>query len=213
MLSDIREQISDKFHLIADEQLKRIAARLDPFVSSLRARYQKLEPRERILTLLASVLLAVFLAYNLIYGPIESWQQSLESRISARQKDLGDVRRLARVYLELKGDLAAADKRTVTTNKDFSLFSVVEASLTKTVGRDKIGSLTPGEKRISDELMEYEVNVKLNDVNLAQLVDTLYDVKALTVPVVVSNLNIKKRPQNAHSFDVEMTCSAVGKNG
>jgi len=213
MLSELGERISDTFHAVADEQLKRVSQRLDPIVGNLRARYQKLEPRERILTLVASVLLAVFLVYNLIYGPIQSWQQSLESRISARQKDLGNVRRLARVYLELKGDLAAADRRTVTTNKDFSLFSVVESSLTKTVGRNKIGSLTPGDKRISDELMEYEVNVKLNDVSLAQLVDSLYDVKALTVPVVVTNLNIKKRPQNAHSFDVEMTCSAVGKNG
>src|SRR5271167_3819970 len=183
MLSELGERISDTFHAVADEQLKRVSQRLDPIVGNLRARYQKLEPRERILTLVASVLLAVFLVYNLIYGPIQSWQQSLESRISARQKDLGNVRRLARVYLELKGDLAAADRRTVTTNKDFSLFSVVESSLTKTVGRNKIGSLTPGDKRISDELMEYEVNVKLNDVSLAQLVDSLYDVKALTVPV------------------------------
>jgi len=213
MAAGIRERIADAFHAVADEQLKRISERMDPIVSDLRARYQKLEPREKVLVQIAGALAAVFLVYNLIYGPIRNLQESLNSRIAARQKELAEVRRLSQVYAELKLDLAAAEKRTVSTGKDFSLFSVLEASLTKSVGRDKIGSITPADKRISDELMDYEVNVKLNDINLAQLVDTLYEVKALTVPVIVSNLNIKKRPQNAHSFDVELTCSAVGKNG
>jgi len=213
MAAGIRERIADAFHAVADEQLKQISERMDPIVSNLLARYQKLESREKVLVRIAGALFAVFLLYNLIYGPIRNLQESLDSRIAARQKELAEVRRLSLVYSELKLDLAAAEKRTVSTGKDFSLFSVLEASLTKSVGRDKIGSITPADKRISDELMDYEVNVKLNDVNLAQLVDTLYGVKALTVPVIVSNLNIKKRPQNAHSFDVELTCSAVGKNG
>ena len=213
MAAGIRERIADAFHAVAGEQLKQISERMDPIVGDLRTRYQKLEPREKVLVQIAGVLLAVFLVYNLVYGPIRSLQQNLDSRIAARQKELGEVRRLSQVYSELKLDLAAAEKRTVTTGKDFSLFSVLEASLTKSVGRDKIGSITPADKRISDQLIDYEVNVKLNDVNLAQLVDTLYEVKTLTVPVIVSNLNIKKRPQNAHSFDVELTCSAVGKNG
>ncbi len=213
MVTEIRERIAHAFHAVADEQLKLISERMDPIVSNLRARFQKLEPREKVLVRIAGALLAVFLVYNLVYGPIRSLRESLDSRIAARQKELAEVRRLSQVYAELKLDLAAAEKRTVLAGKDFSLFSVIETSLTKSVGRDKIGSLTPADKRISDELMDYEVNVKLNDVNLAQLVDTLYAVKTLTVPVIVSNLNIKKRPQNAHSFDVELTCSAVGKSG
>ena len=213
MVTEIRERIAHAFHAVADEQLKLISERMDPIVSNLRARFQKLEPREKVLVRIAGALLAVFLVYNLVYGPIRSLRESLDSRIAARQKELAEVRRLSQVYAELKLDLAAAEKRTVLAGKDFSLFSVIETSLTKSVGRDKIGSLTPADKRISDELMDYEVNVKLNDVNLAQLVDTLYAVKTLTVPVIVSNLNIKKRPQNAHSLNVELTCSAVGKSG
>ena len=213
MLAEIRERIARAFHAVAGEQLKLLSERMDPIVSNLRARYQKLEPREKVLVQIAVALLAVFLVYNLIYGPIRDLRQSLDIRIAARHKELAEVRRLSQVYSELKLDLAAAEKRTVPTGKDFSLFSVLEASLTKSVGHDKVASLTPADKRISDELMDYEVNVKLNDVSLAQLVDALYDVKTLTVPIIVSNLNIKKRPQNAHSFDVELTCSAVGKSG
>ncbi|HTY53680.1 MAG TPA: type II secretion system protein GspM [Candidatus Binataceae bacterium] len=213
MASGIGERISEAFHGVADEQLRRISERLDPMVSNLRARYQKLEPREKVLVLVAGSLLSVFLVYNLVYGPIQSWQASLDSRIAARQRELADVRHLSRVYSELKLDLATAEKRTVSTGKDFSLFSVVETSLTKSVGRNKIGSITPSDKKISDELIDYEVNVKLSDVSLAQLVDALYDVKAMSVPIVVSNLNVKKRTQDSHSYDVELTCSAVGRNG
>ncbi len=213
MAAGIRQRIVDGFDAVAREQLKRISERIDPIRNDLRARYQKLEPREKVLAQVAGVLLGVFFFYNLVYMPIRDMQESLDSRIAARQKEIGEVRRLAQAYSELKLDIASAEKRTTKGGKDFSLFSILEASLTRSVGRDKIGSLTPGDKRISDELTDYEVNVKLNDVSLAQLVDSLYEVKALTVPIMVSNLNIKKRPQNSHSFDVEMTCSAVGKSG
>jgi len=213
MTSGIRERLASAVQSVVGERLKQISEPLAPVLNDLRARYQKLEPREKILVQIAGSLLTVFLFYNLVYQPIVSMREGLETRIAARQRELVEVRRLSEVYAQLKLDLAAAEKRTVSPGKDFSLFSVVEGTLSKNVGRDKIGSITPADKRISNELMEYAVNVKLNDVSLAQLVDTLYEVKSLSVPVVVSNLNVKKRIQNPHSFDVDLTCSALGKNG
>lgn len=220
MASEIRERVANAIQRAAEAvqsvvggRLKQMSEPLAPVLNDLRARYQKLEPREKILVRIAGVLLGVFLVYNLGYQPIQGLRQSLEARIGARQKELVEVRRLSETYSQLKLDLATAEKRTVPPGKDFSLFSVVEGTFSKSVGREKIGSITPADKRISNELMEYAVNVKLNDVSLAQLVDTLYEVKALTVPVVVSNLNIKKRIQNPHSFDVDLLCSALGKSG
>jgi len=192
--------------------LKQAATRVDPFIAQARGRYQKLEPRERILVQIAGGLLAIFLIYNLVYTPIVDLSSGLENKIAERQHDLAEVRRLAGTYAQLKANLAKAEKRTVP-GKDFSLFSVVEASMTKSVGREKIGSITPGsDRKLADGFTEYSVQLKLANVNLAQLVDALYGINSLTMPIGVSTIRIQRRTQDTHSYDVDLTCVALAKN-
>ena len=192
--------------------LKQLATLIDPYVAQGRSRYQKLEPRERILVQIAGGLLATFLIYNLIYTPIVDLSWGLQDKIVQRQHDLAEVRRLAATYAQLKVNLAKAQQRTVP-GKDFSLFSVIEASMTKSVGRDKISSIAPGsDRKLSDGFTEFSVQLKLANVNLAQLVDALYGINSLSVPIGVSNIRIQRRTQDTHSYDVDLTCVALAKN-
>jgi len=194
-------------------RLKQLATLIDPYVAQGRSRYQKLEPRERILVQIAGGLLGIFLIYNLIYTPIVDLSSGLQDKIAERQHDLAEVRRLAGTYAQLKVNLAKAEQRTVPMGKDFSLFSVVEASMTKSVGREKIGSITPGsDKKLSDGFIEFSVQLKLANVNLAQLVDALYGINSLSMPIGVSNIRIQRRTPDTHSYDVDLTCVALAKN-
>ena len=193
-------------------RLKQLATLIDPYVAQGRSRYQKLEPRERILVQIAGGLLGIFLIYNLIYTPIVDLSSGLQDKIAERQHDLAEVRRLAGTYAQLKVNLAKAEQRTVP-GKDFSLFSVVEASMTKSVGREKIGSITPGsDKKLSDGFIEFSVQLKLANLNLAQLVDALYGINSLSVPIGVSTIRIQRRTPDTHSYDVDLTCVALAKN-
>ena len=193
--------------------LKQAATRVDPLIAQARGRYQKLEPRERILVQIAAGLVGVFLIYNLIYVPIVDLSSGLQDKIVQRQQDLAEVRRLAATYAQLKANLASAERHTVPLGKDFSLFSVVEASMTKSVGRQKIGSITPGsDRKLADGFTEFSVQLKLDDVNLAQLVDALYGINSLSMTIGVSNIRIQRRTQDTHSYDVDLTCVALAKN-
>jgi hypothetical protein len=193
--------------------LKQAATRVDPLIGQARGRYQKLEPRERILVQIAAGLVGIFLIYNLIYMPIVGLSSGLQDRIVQRQQDLAEVRRLAATYSQLKANLASAERHTVPLGRDFSLFSVVEASMSKSVGRDKIGSITPGsDRKLADGFTEYSVVLKLANVNLAQLVDALYGINSLSMPIGVSNIRIQRRTLDTHSYDVDLTCVALAKN-
>ncbi len=193
--------------------LKQAATRVDPLIAQARGRYQKLESRERILVQIAAGLVGVFLIYNLIYVPIVDLSSGLQDKIVQRQQDLAEVRRLAATYAQLKANLASAERHTVPLGKDFSLFSVVEASMTKSVGRQKIGSITPGsDRKLADGFTEFSVQLKLDDVNLAQLVDALYGINSLSMTIGVSNIRIQRRTQDTHSYDVDLTCVALAKN-
>jgi len=179
-----------------------------------RARFLKLEPRERVLVQIAGGVLSLFLIYNLVYLPIEDWRSSIETRIETRTRDLSDVQHLVDIYLQRKSELVTAEKATVPKSRDFSLFSIIEKSLTQSIGHDKIASITPGtDRKLSDGFTQYPVELKLQNVNLAQLVDALYGVKTLSSPVAVSDMRVTRRAQDPHSYDVDVTCIALSKNG
>jgi type II secretory pathway component PulM len=213
MLGEWFENLRERAMDLLRPYLKLAATRVDPLIVQARVRYQKLESRERILVQIAAGLVAVFLIYNLIYLPIVDLSSGLQARIVQRQQDLAEVRRLAATYAQLKADLAAAERRTVPLGKDFSLFSIVEASMTKSVGRAKIGSIAPGsDRKLTDGFTEYSVQLKLENVSLAQLVDALYGINSLSMPIGVSDIRIQRRTQDTHSYDVDLTCVALAKN-
>jgi len=208
-LDNLREWLND----LLRPYLKQARVRIDPLIGQARGRYQKLEPRERLLVRIAAGIFGLFLAYNLIYVPIIDLGSGLEAKIAQRQRDLAEVRRLAVTYSQLKADLATAEHRTVPRGKDFSLFSVIEASLTKSVGREKIGSITPGsDRKLADGFTEYSVQLKLDNVNLAQLIDALYGINSLTMPIGVAQLRIQRRTKDPHSYDVDLTCVALARS-
>ncbi len=213
MLGEWFENLRERAMDLLRPYLKQAASRVDPLIVQARGRYQKLESRERILVQIAAGLVGVFLIYNLIYLPIVDLSSGLQARIVQRQQDLAEVRRLAATYAQLKADLAAAERRTVPLGKDFSLFSIVEASMTKSVGRAKIGSIAPGsDRKLTDGFTEYSVQLKLDNVSLAQLVDALYGINSLSMPIGVSNIRIQRRTQDSHSYYVDLTCVALAKN-
>jgi type II secretory pathway component PulM len=186
---------------------------VDPYLAQARAHYARLEQREKLLVRIAGGLLALLVLYNFIYLPIAGLRSGISDRVDERQHQLAEVRALTADYLRLKAELASARKRTVPASKDFSLFSVVEKALSDTIGRDKLGSITPGvDRKVADGLVEYSVDLQLTSLNLQQLVDALYSLQTLSVPVRVSTIHIKRRSQDPHSYDVDMTCVALAKN-
>lgn len=190
----------------------RVRGLLAPLAAALRARYQKLEPRERVLVQILGAVFALFLAYNFVYSPIASTVGGLSSRIQQRQHDAVEVEHMMRTYWRLQADLATMRKRTVPAGGDFSLFSVIEQALTRAPGKSKIGSITPADKQIPGGLTQHTVEVRLNALSLAQIVDMLYGLQTMNVPVTVSSLHVSRRTQDSHTFDVEMTCVALGRN-
>lgn len=215
-MTTLREYLAGlrrRLWVFLEPQTRRLRAEIDPYVARARARYDKLEKRERLLLQIAAGLLALFVVYNLIYSPIADYVDGLDERIAAREHDLASVPRLVATYAAVKADLNAVQHNTVPGGKDFSLFSVVEASFSKSLGHEKIASITPqADRRLPDGLVQYSVQLKLNDVSLAQIVDALYAIRALPMPVGIANLRIQRRAQNTHSFDVDLSCVALGRS-
>ena len=70
---------------------------------------------------------------------------------------------------------------------------------------DQIGALAASKLKSS-------LDLSFANVNLAQLVDALYGINTLPMPIGVSNIRIQRRTQDTHSYDVDLTCVALAKN-
>jgi type II secretory pathway component PulM len=197
---------------VASREAARLALLTAPIWSVARAWYSKREPREKLLLRVFGAVLGIVVFYNFIFAPIAGLGGGFGDRVAAREHQLIEVRSMMRSYDRLKAELAVTEKRTVPS-KDFSLFSVIEQSLTKTVGRDKIGSITPSDHPVPGGYQQYTIDLKLAGLDLAQIVDVLYGVQTLPMPVTVSNLHVRQRDKDTHSYDVDMTCMALGRNG
>ncbi|HUA34282.1 MAG TPA: type II secretion system protein GspM [Candidatus Binataceae bacterium] len=193
---------------------RQAGAQIKPYYDQARSRFQKLEPRERLLVQIAAGLVGALAVYNFVYLPIVNIGDDLQQKIIQRRVDLIQVRHLAMTYIDLKADLAQAEHHTVPLSRDFALFSVVETAMTKSFGRDKIAAIVPDPPRkVSDSFTEFSVKLSLSNVTLQQVVDALYGISSLPVPVGIDDLHIQRRTPDTHSFDVNMTCVALARNG
>jgi hypothetical protein len=192
--------------------VKRVGQMIGPAWNTGRTWYNARESREKRLIQILGAVVAVLLAYNIVYRSAVDISEGLRDRVASRQMELLQVRSMMRTWTQLGAEMAAAEKRTIPKSGDFSLFSVVEQSLTKSIGHEKIASITPADKAVPGGYTQYTIDLKLSGLSLAQIVDALYDVQTQTVPVTVSNLHIRQRTPDTHSYDVDMTCAALGKN-
>lgn len=195
-----------------EPRIREVRQKIDPAWASASAWYEKREPREKVLLQIFGGIVALLMGYSFIYSPAVSWRADLADRVVERRQALIAVRGMMRTYERLQAGLAESRKRTVP-GKDFSLFSALEQALTNSVGREKIGAISPADHSVPGGFIQYTADVKLNSISLAQIVDTLYAVQTLPVPVTVSNLQIHEHAQDSHSYDVDMSCIALGRNG
>jgi hypothetical protein len=198
---------------VCEPYMARARAALGPYWQQAAEWYEKREPREKILLRLLGGVVTLLFIYNAVYLPAREWSDGLAEQVVTRQQQLMHVRAMMRSYERLRVELASTQKRTVAAGKDPALFSVLEMILTNNVGRAKIGSITPSEHQVPGGFEQYTVDVKLNEIALSQIVDTLYSLQSLNVPITIANLQIHQHARDSHSYDVDLTCMALGKTG
>jgi type II secretory pathway component PulM len=171
--------------------------------------YQRLSPRERLLLGLAVGSVLAISLYSFVWDPLVSGRQALERRIVAREKDLKVMEAERTRYLELKRQVEASQAVLVKTDQNFSLFAHLQNAVAQVIERSHIQSMNPSDKNLSDEYQEQAVEIKLTAVNLEQLVNMLYRIEKGNPQLHVSRLQVKKRYNDPHSFDIVATVSLL----
>jgi len=173
--------------------------------------YNRLAPRERVLVGVAVVTTIVIVLYSFVWEPLQTGQAQLLRRIATKEKDLSEVQRQRDLYLTLVQRLEANQAASSEADPNFNLFAYVQNAITQAVSRERIVSMNPSTKTLNPEYQELQVEVKLQQVGLPQIVDMLYRIEKGEHPLRFSRLQIKKRHADIYNFDVVATVSLLKK--
>lgn len=169
----------------------------------------RLAPRERLLLAAAAVSLMIISLYSFVWEPLQSGQELLARRITLREKELVEVQRQRDTYLRLMRELQANKASISEGDPNFNMLSYLQTAIAQVVSREHVQSMNPSTKTRGD-YQEQQVEIKLTQVSLPQLVDLLYRIEKGEHPLRFSRLQLKKRINDVRNFDVTATVSLLG---
>lgn len=170
---------------------------------------QRLSTRERRLLWAALAAVVVIGFYLFVLDPLQQRQDLMARQIGVKERELTQVQQLRSEYLDLRRQLEALQEVLDRADVKFSLFPYIESTVSQVVGRERITSMNPQNKEVSEGYREDSVELKLREVQLQQLVDMLHRIEKGPHPLRVTRLQVKKRLRDEHKFDVTATVSML----
>ncbi len=177
----------------------------------LKSGFNRMEKREKWFLLVGIVFVAGFIIIQGIIVPYLGARSALESSLARKKQEVLDMALLQQDYRELKvrqgGITRQIEQRPVT----FSLFSYLETKASEAGIRDRVTSMKPSTKEFDDGFQESAVEMKIDMVTLARLVDFMTRVESVENVVVTKRIAIQHSSQQPDLLDVVVTIVTWGQ--
>ncbi len=170
---------------------------------------QRLSRRERNLLGAAAGAVILIGLYSFALQPLSDASAMVDKRIAQKRRELDDIQIMREHYLDLTRRFEASQAVLAKVQPNFSLFSHIESTVSQVVSRDHIASMNPVTKIHGDTYREESVEFKLTGISLEQLVDMTYRIEKGEHPLRVTRLQVKKKQNDPHSFDITATVSML----
>jgi type II secretory pathway component PulM len=173
--------------------------------SRLRAAFDSLSERERVLVASALSLVGLALLYATIISPALSFGTRAEAGLDAAKQQLAVVVRMRREYDDVRGRLDAVERR-IARDTAGSLGTKLESLAQQSLV--KIESIQPQSSPTNEQYREKKVEVDLKGVSLPQTVNYLERIEADSQVLSIKALRIRIRPEKPDLLDVTFTVSS-----
>ena len=175
-------------------------------IARLRAAWDNLADRERLLVAAAGGTLGIALVWLLLVMPALGARSRVDERVAAAEQQLQVMERLRGEFDAVRGRLESVEKR-IRTGRRGNLRTTLE-NLAQQSGV-KIESMEPQPSPANQRYRETKVEIGLKAVTLAQTVSYLQRITESQREVLsVKSLRIRTRPDAPELLDVTFTVSS-----
>lgn len=166
--------------------------------------FDQLDNRQRILLICTSLILLIFLVYQLMISPYFDSRSRLIHSVQQKQEDLQEIKKLRQEYLLVKKEEGGIRDRLAKRSKDFALFSFLDQQAEQAKVKEKIKYMKPSIAEGEGPLRESLVEMKLQETTLEGLVAFLKLIESAENVVSLRRISIQESAKEQGDIDVIM---------
>ncbi|MBI3584437.1 MAG: hypothetical protein HY096_10890 [Nitrospinae bacterium] len=165
--------------------------------------------RRRLFVLLGGISFVIVL---LLTGDIVLKKyRGLEKSILVKKKEMLNFVRLKEEYLRKKDMYDYIERRALSPRGMESPITILEGIGIMTGIKEKIIMLKPLEEKVEKEYLKRGVNVKVDGIDLNQLINFLYKIENNKALLLVKGFSMKSRFDNPNLLDVDISVAVISK--
>lgn len=168
----------------------------------------RLNKREMTFVLTGIAVLFLVIIYLVIISPYRNALSRLDQQVEVRTRQLEDVKLLRVRYTELRKNVRQVE-RLLDSRRDFSSLTFIEALIKEVSGRESLTSMRPQPLVPRGQFAIEPVEIKLENVDLKQVLELLWAIEGAEMPMQVKNLYLKQRFDDTSRLDATMTITAL----
>ncbi len=168
-------------------------------------RLQRLSKRERFL-LAAGVLFVIgFVFHQLIADPFLTKKQRLERSLQTKAANVLEMKLLQKEYQQISENKRDIMGRLQSRSPEFSLFTFVEQQIDTVRMKERVTSIKPGVSDYQEGVRQALIDLKIEGIVLAQLVDFLASIESFDKVVFVERIVVQNNSREDGLLDVMLS--------
>lgn len=166
---------------------------------------QRLSRRERILLTAGLIFVTGFVLHQLAVDPFLTQKRRLERSLQIKASNVLEMKLLKQQYQQV-----SANKREIMDNLQarspgFSLFTFVEQQIDAARMKERVSSIKPTESDYQEGIRQSIIDLKIEGIVLAQLVDFLASIESFDKVVFVERIIIQNNSAGDGLLDVTVS--------
>jgi general secretion pathway protein M len=178
----------------------------------LKDRWHHLAARERTILLVGGIVIGLSLIFVLIVDPLLAHLERLDRQASRKQKDIRELAALSQDYAAKRARLEKVEARMPPLNSHFALITFMEEAAMATHVRERITGMQPQVQTLPQGYQETAVDLRLEGVQLPELLALLVAIDQAPYGLQVRHLQIRPKFDNPVNLDATVRVLSYAKS-
>ena len=180
-------------------------------MATLQERWRHLAARERLIVMIGAGVVIASLLFLLVIDPLLARIDKLERQTVKKSKERGELSALAVDYAAKQARVVKLEQRLPSGDGQFSLLAFMEEAAASVQIRDRIVGMQPQQGTTQHGYQETAVDLRLDGVQLPQLLALLVALEQAPYDVQVHHLQIKPKYDNPVNLDATLRIVSYAK--
>ncbi len=180
-------------------------------MQTFRDRWHHYSSRERMILLAGSFVVGLSLLFVVVIDPLLAKLDHLDRQAVRKQKDIRELAGLSQEYIVKQARLKHAEGRMPPADSHFSLITFMEEAATATHVRERITGMQPQVQALAQGYQETAVDLRLEGVQLPELLALLVAIDQAPYGLQVRHLQIRPKFDNPVNLDATVRVLSYAK--